>query len=185
MAGTGRGETRRTLLEAAAQVVREAGVTGLTLDAVARAAGVSKGGLLYHFPSKDALIAGLVEDRLGRYDEALEQAIAADPDQGPGRWLRAYIRLTFEPPAGDLNLTAPLLAAAGENPALLAPVWAAFARWQGRAVADGVDPVTATLIRLATDGLWFTDLFEAAPLDPDMRGRVGEALRILAQRAHG
>ena len=32
-----------------------------TMDATARAAGVSKGGLLYHFASKDALEAGLIE----------------------------------------------------------------------------------------------------------------------------
>ena len=183
MSGAGRGETRRMLLEAAALVVREAGVAGLTLEAVARAAGVSKGGLLYHFPTKNALVAGLVEDRLRRYDEAIEAAMAEDPDQGPGRWLRAYVHLTFDPSSDEINLTAPLLAAAGENPALLAPFWAAFERWQARAVTDGVDPVVATLIRLAADGLWFTDLFEAAPLSAALRTQVGEALRELARNA--
>ena len=181
MSGTGKGETRQLLLEAASQVVREAGVTRLTLEAVARTAGVSKGGLLYHFPTKNALIAGLVEDRLRRYDEAIEVAMAEDPDQGPGRWLRAYVHLTFDPTPDNINLTAPLLAAAGENPELLAPVWAAFARWQERAVADGVDPVVATLIRLAADGLWFTDLFEAAPLSASLRAQASAALRDLAR----
>ena len=44
-----RGDTRKRLLDAAAAVVRRDGAGALTLDAVAAEAGVSKGGLLYHF----------------------------------------------------------------------------------------------------------------------------------------
>lgn len=167
--------TRDGLLAAAEQVIRAAGVTGLTLEAVAREAGVSKGGLLYHFASKDALIAALVEDRLARCDEAIDRAIAADEGPEAGRWLRAYIRLTFTPPADCFGLTAAVLAASA-TPALLAPVWAAFARWQERAVNDGLDPAEATLIRLAADGLWFADLFEAGPPPQDLRAGVAAAL---------
>src|SRR3712207_9422759 len=43
-------------LEAAERVVARDGVARLSLDAVAGNADVSKGGLLYHFPNKDALI---------------------------------------------------------------------------------------------------------------------------------
>ena len=33
----------------------------MTLDVVAQAAGVSKGGLLYHFPSKESLLGALAQ----------------------------------------------------------------------------------------------------------------------------
>src|SRR5690242_2095382 len=46
------GPARDRILEAAERVVAEIGAARLTLDVVAQAAGVSKGGLLYHFPSK-------------------------------------------------------------------------------------------------------------------------------------
>ena len=36
------------------------GVAKLTLEAVAKEAGVSKGGLLYHFSNKEALIEGMI-----------------------------------------------------------------------------------------------------------------------------
>jgi AcrR family transcriptional regulator len=49
-----------------AQVVQARGAGSLTLEAVADVAGVSKGGLLYHFPTKDALIDGMVADALAR-----------------------------------------------------------------------------------------------------------------------
>ena len=49
------------------------GVPGLTLEAAARGAGVSKGGLLYHFASKEALLAAL----LARLAEFVSQDFAA------------------------------------------------------------------------------------------------------------
>ena len=45
--------TRDTILSAAANLVLRKGASRMTLEAVAREAGVSKGGLLYHFPSKE------------------------------------------------------------------------------------------------------------------------------------
>ena len=50
------GSARERILEAAERVITEVGAAHLTLDAVAQAAGVSKGGLLYHFPSKESLL---------------------------------------------------------------------------------------------------------------------------------
>ena len=51
---------RDRVLDAYETLLIEAGPGAATLDAVAAAAGVSKGGLLYHFASKDALAAGLL-----------------------------------------------------------------------------------------------------------------------------
>ena len=62
---------REKLLEAADQIAREAGPSNLSLDAVALKAGVSKGGLLYHFPSKAKLLEALVETHLLDFDKAL------------------------------------------------------------------------------------------------------------------
>lgn len=171
-----RQETRRALLAAAVQVVQQDGIHGLTLEAVARVARVSKGGLLYHFPSKETLIAELVADRLARFDAAIAEAAATEEGPTRGRWLRAYVRLTFAPPQPGSDLTAALFAAAATNPALLAPVWAAFDRWQACAVAAGLDPTAATLVRLAADGLWFADLFGAAAVTAPLRAAVRDAL---------
>ncbi|NJK75275.1 MAG: helix-turn-helix transcriptional regulator [Microcoleus sp. SU_5_6] len=64
--------TRETLLRAAAQVILDRGVEALTLDAVARQAEVSKGGLLYHFPNKNALVVGLGEQLIQEFEVALQ-----------------------------------------------------------------------------------------------------------------
>src|SRR5687768_15624169 len=47
---------RERILEAAERVVGDVGAARMTLEGVAQAAGVSKGGLLYHFPTKEALL---------------------------------------------------------------------------------------------------------------------------------
>jgi len=43
-------------------------------------------------------------------------------------------------------------------------------------VADGIAPASASLIRLAADGLWFTELLSLAPLDEDLRSSVRDEL---------
>ncbi|BAZ22193.1 transcriptional regulator [Kalymmatonema gypsitolerans NIES-4073] len=67
-----RSATREALLRAASQVVINKGVEALTLDAVAQQAGVSKGGLLYHFPNKDALMGGMVEQLIQDFEREAE-----------------------------------------------------------------------------------------------------------------
>ena len=67
---------RERILEAADTIARERGVANLTLDLVAEQAAVSKGGLLYHFTTKEALLAGMVERSLDRYRSLLHAAIA-------------------------------------------------------------------------------------------------------------
>ena len=62
------------------------------MDACAAHARVSKGGLLYHFPSKDALILGLVERTCQRWRADYTAAIQAEP-AGPGRVPRALVNM--------------------------------------------------------------------------------------------
>jgi AcrR family transcriptional regulator len=175
---------RAAVLAAASRVVRAAGVAGLTLEAAAREAGVSKGGLLYHFPHKEALIAGMIDQLCADFDAAIERALAEDPTPGPGRWLRAYVRLSCDLEAQPLDeLYAALAAAVSVNPQLLDPLRAAFARWQRRAEDDGLDPALATLVRLAADGLWFTDLMGFAPPAAALRAQVAARLLALADGA--
>lgn len=166
-------DTRDQLLKAAAGVVEAHGSRALTLDAVAREAGVSKGGLLYHFPTKKALIAGMVAEAV----EAFDRAVAGEEADG-GDWLGAYVEATL----ADLSASDPLsgvLTAVAEDPELLAPFRAALARWYGRAEHDyGLDAIP---LLLALDGLWLHARLGTLPtLD---LASVGESLRQQARRA--
>ncbi|WP_424951246.1 TetR/AcrR family transcriptional regulator [Deinococcus sp.] len=163
-------ETHDLLLRAAARVIRRAGSLNLTLEAVAREAGVSKGGLLYHFPNKDALVAALIARELGTGERILAERYETDAG-GAGRWARAYADLTFGgDPAQDVS--AGLVAAVALNPELLEPVQERYRQWQAEAEADGLEPGLGTLLRLAMDGLWLAELLHLAPPDADERARL-------------
>jgi AcrR family transcriptional regulator len=167
-------------LRAANRVVEE-GVSGMTLGAVAREAGVSKGGLLYHFPSKEALIRGMIGRLIEGFEDALGLELGRDEDAGGGRWSRAYARASFTEDRWYLQVSAGLLAAVAEDPALLDPLRRGYEDGQRWAERDAIDPAIATLVRLAADGLFFAELFGFAPPEGALRERVLEALLSLTR----
>ena len=175
-------DTRSRIIAAAEEVVLRDGVAHLTLDATAAEAGLSKGGVLYHFPTRDALVLGMVSTIIDEFDHDIEAEMATL--EGPGRFTRAYIRATMMPavsaPDHQDRLGAAVIAAAAAEPALLAPLQVAADRWQARLVDDGLDPVTATVLRLASDGLWLCDLFGLAPPPAALRASVGAELERMA-----
>jgi AcrR family transcriptional regulator len=63
--------TRRSLIEASFEIIREEGFGHLTLDRVAAGAKVSKGALTYHFSSKRTLIKALIVSYADHMDEEL------------------------------------------------------------------------------------------------------------------
>src|ERR1700742_37505 len=82
---------RQQLLEVAARLASAQGMTAVTLDAVSAASGVSKGGLLHHFPSKNALLEALFDNLVTRLDGAIEDVMRDDPIPH-GRFTRAYLQ---------------------------------------------------------------------------------------------
>lgn len=166
---------REVILGAAAMIVQREGMAQLTLEAVAKVAGVSKGGLLYHFASKEALIAGMVDKFNEEYEQLVEQKAQADPDP-EGAWTRAYVETAFEDMYGGTDRSSAMFAAAFANPQLLEGMREQFKVWQNNIAHDGIDPVRATIARLAADGLWFSEVFGMAALDEEMRQKVYQQL---------
>lgn len=158
------------------------GVARLTLDAVAQRACISKGGLLYNFPAKEDLIRGMIERLSERFNTEVVQRAQADLKPA-GRYTRAYVDVSFPAPAALSALHDPvcagLLAAVATNTSLLDPLRESAAAMQARLADDGIDPVLATIVRLAVDGLWMSDLFGVNTLDRNLRIRVIERLREL------
>src|SRR5262249_36166714 len=81
---------RRQLLQVAARLASEQGIAALTLDAVSGASGVSKGGLLHHFPNKNALLDALFDRLLEGLDADIEEIMRSDPVPH-GRFTRGYL----------------------------------------------------------------------------------------------
>ncbi|MGE5703981.1 MAG: TetR/AcrR family transcriptional regulator [Clostridia bacterium] len=169
--------TKQVILESAYHLVQTEGIARLTLDAVAAHASVSKGGLLYHFPSKEALIKGMIDHLFDKFHLEMQEGMPAEGDTD-GQWTRSYVRTTFRSEEQELKISAALLAALVNNPDLLHPVRDYYAKWQQLMEQDGIDPAVATICRLAADGLWFGEMFGLSPLEKNdsLRSRVQEML---------
>jgi AcrR family transcriptional regulator len=170
----GRESARDRILSAAMAVARECGASRLSLDAIARRAGVSKGGLLYHFPKKDALMRALVERHLAEIEAATIAAtnVPGRPNAVADAFIRAYrAKLACEPapPSG-------VLAALAENPHLLEPIRDHQVRIVERMRSSALDLDMSLVAFLAVEGMKALELFETDPLTSEERERVFEAL---------
>lgn len=171
------------LLEAGTRVMQRDGAGNLTLDAVAREAGVSKGGLLYHFPNKQALLRGMVAGGMRHHENEVAQAIG--PEDGRGSFARGFLRHALLSPEG-LNCKPPaevvwsMLGAAATDPTLIEPARTMQAHWQKRLEEDLDDPTIAALFRLVSHGLWSAELFGFDVPDRGQRERILELLCSVA-----
>lgn len=174
--------TRRNLLEAANRVVARAGAARLTLDAVAQEAGMSKGTVLYHFHSKNELIGAMIDLLAGNFEQEFQKQIQANPeDKTPGHHLRAMLRAQVPPPGENADdPSSGLLAAVGNDGSLLDGLRIRYQVWQQQIAGDGLDPVQATVLRLASDGLWVCELFGFAPPTGEFREQVLRKMLELA-----
>jgi AcrR family transcriptional regulator len=172
--------TRRAVLDAAAAAVGEHGA-GVSLDVVARQAGVSKAGLLHHFPSRDQLLLAVAGDLVDGFRAAVEAAV--DPrDHAEGRLVRGYVNATFAAlaergPASDFVVVTAALAAVPGVTELLAE----DKRWWDTTLADdGLHPDRVLVITRATDGASVAHLYEGE-LDPARLERTRELLLALTR----
>ncbi|SFE24074.1 DNA-binding transcriptional regulator, AcrR family [Lentibacillus persicus] len=169
-------DKKMELFEAAQRIINSRGVSHLTLENIAKEAGMSKGGLLYHYPNKNALIEGGIKGVLENYAKEMENLNSQDTQNG--HFLRSYAEVSLNNPQ---QLTSGLLAAISTNPELLQPIQDHYQNWQGKIEEDGLDPVLATIVRLTIDGLWFCDLFGLAPPEGELRKDLLERLFQLTQ----
>ena len=148
-------EARERILNAAEERLLASGPAGLVLDAIAADAGVSKGGLLYHFGSKETLVAGLCERMLDRFDRQLAGLREADAG-GSGAAARAYLASTVtdegKPADTSAQLMAGILATLGHDSPQLEAVRSRFTEWHRALVDDGLDETTATIRVIPEEG---------------------------------
>jgi len=123
------GETRRRILEAGLNLLAEEGYRGFTAVAVAERTGLARAAMLYHFPTRAALLAAVVHHvvrlRIDRFTAALDALPAQEGTRGEA------------PPVGVVRLNWEMLHT---------PEFAAFGEL---VVAARTDPELAAIIRPA------------------------------------
>jgi AcrR family transcriptional regulator len=173
--------TRERLLVAARKLVAREGPSALTLERAAEVAGISKGAVLYHFKSKDALIDALLRSILDQFDTVTDSVQLKDAVKA-GAYSRAYAMVSFDPRNNTPEVSAGLLAAVTNDIALLGPAADRHATYQRQLEDDGIDPAIATLVRLAAGGLYLSRAFGLAPPSDE---RTAEVLALLLDMISG
>ncbi|MBN3725913.1 TetR/AcrR family transcriptional regulator [Burkholderia sp. Ac-20379] len=171
---------RSQLLSAAADIATELGVHAVTLDAVAERAGVSKGGLQYHFRSKQALFDALFAQTLERFEQQMHTRIDSDPHPR-GANARAYLHAAMAEaaPAASTNLLRVLVSSMMTDPDARER-WAAPMREIARPDPLPLDEAARLMIcRLAADGMWISELLGYQNLSPDLRKEIVRQLEAM------
>ena len=176
-----RRSSRQKILDAAEKVAIETGAARLTLDAVAAKARVSKGGLLYNFPTKDALLRALVERLCARFDTLLRSGLS--PPFGPAEMLLSYVTATLDRSPSQDRVAGGLLAAVAHDSELLGPMRVHNQHWLSEMLALGPRFATACVPWLAAEGLWLLELMRLSPFDVSQRRAVRAEVLRLAREA--
>lgn len=171
------------MLDAAEVVLTEQGAWRLTLDSVAEQAHVSKGGLLYHFPTKDALLQALVA-RLMRNAVDRRQARRADDDSAEAA-LKADVNSMLMDDERNPQLCAGLISALANCPALKDPIRSFHEERFGALESLDVETNEAAILLLAADGLMLMETLSVSPFTDQQRSALVNAMLAMAERLSG
>lgn len=170
---------RAAILDAAAEVIETDGVTAITFDSIAAATGITRGGILYHFQSRDELIAAIHRHLAQRWERQLEAACDRPVEQTTAaERLIAYIRT-----AADSATRSQLQMILDSQHTEHQKTWDdVLERWTGRrrSGATAADR-PATIALLAADGLWINEVLGTQPLSRDERLRTADHIIALLE----
>ena len=161
--------TRDRILDAALDVVREGG--SVSLESAARRTELTKPGLMYHFPTKEALMLALVDHVVDRWMQELSARVPESSDAA-ARY-RAYLDWSLSGEFDHCDLVMLV------DPRLREPL---MARWAERlgpwlelpAGLDARQRARFTAVRLLADGAWFADATDVLAPTAEERTHVRE-----------
>ncbi len=171
---------RATILAAAARIVENSGAAHLTMDAVAAAAAVSKGGVLYHFPSKQALLEGMLESLIEQITTCTRNYRDANANE-KNVALISRINEQHDQTPEQKAMSRAILAAAAENPEMLTPARKELRTAFKEAAAGSTTPEIGWALLLAVEGLRFLEMLKLLPLSRTERQGLHRQLLELAK----
>jgi AcrR family transcriptional regulator len=176
---------RDRILEAAERVVAEVGAARLTLEVVAQAASVSKGGLLYHFPSKELLLGALAQRYVDNMERCVEAAKTKLAEDVSSRDLKARVVGMLGRDPRSKALGAALLATAANDLTLLEVIRDCIAKCtKDLEENSSLHFARAAVVGLAVDGLMMRESLRISAFTDEQREQIVEELIRIADEAH-
>ncbi|WP_326728033.1 TetR/AcrR family transcriptional regulator [Streptomyces phaeochromogenes] len=177
-----RPSSRTQILEAAIRVTEKEGITSLTLESVAVEAGLTKGGLLYHFRTREELLLAIQRHLTEGWEKQLEARLGkafAEATAAERAIAYTLMDVDSEPRKADLAF----MVESASDPEL-AQVWNALVdRWVP--VPSEPDPAQLELFlaRMAADGLWLFEATTGTELTPAVKDALRQRIAALTESA--
>lgn len=171
-----RPSNRSRILAAAVDVVEQRGVAAVTFDSVAEAAGLTRGGVTYHFPSREELVTAIHLHLAHAWESALEDALGRDREQADRTArLVAYIQVSAR---SATRAELQMALEAGSSPELAAVWLGVVQRWLPDLDDDTV-PQGHRIAVLAADGLWVHDAITGRAMEAEARLALARRIEAL------
>lgn len=165
-----------SLMDGVESVARREGVSGLSIDAVAKEVGISKSSVVYDCGSKAGLLTAFTRHQLCQYRARFDEAMQAHAGQ-PNAWLRTMIEMGREAPSDDdVAMTMLISASMGENAECRELMRESLAEDARRVVADAQDQRKMLQLLLAAHGLFFLECFGLHRFDEITRQELLDGL---------
>ncbi|WP_018610205.1 TetR/AcrR family transcriptional regulator [Uliginosibacterium gangwonense] len=157
--------SRKAILQAALAIIARDGPRQLTFDAIARESGISKGGVMHQFPTKMAVLKGLLDYQIEYFEDFSRQYRASlEPTQAQAS-LATQIATMRETVINPHSVAYAIMAALAEDPTLMSIVRSSSAEKIQAIKAETTDPDLALLRWSAAMGLALSTMFGMSPLD--------------------
>lgn len=175
---------RTMILDAVVALIERDGVTSVTFDAVAEETGITRGGLIYHFPSRENLILATHKHLAGDWEARMERMIGKSANEATSAERQSAYVQTGMQAARRAELL--LMLESADDPEL-AEVWRdVLDRWAPPAPENGDRSALMRFIaRLAADGLWSYEALFPKPLPSELKELIGsELMAMTAGKPH-
>ena len=157
-------------------VATDRGINHLTIDNVAAAAGLSKGGVFYHFRNKEELLIAMVGQIISEFKQECHRLV----DQGMTP-IQATIESSFDESQENKNRISALVAAVAFDKKISAQFQSNYEEWLNELAVGGISRATARLVTTAIDGYYIGMALGVGAMDNLEREQLKQSLLSLAR----
>jgi AcrR family transcriptional regulator len=169
--------TRKAALQAALTIIARDGPGRLTLDAIARESGMSKGGLTHQFPTKEAVLKALLQHQIEYFGDFTARYLAEAGAASAQPRLAAQLATLREAITQPHSVALAILGALTQDPGLLSQTREASGKAVDAIKTEAADPQLALVRWAAAQGLTLMSLFGLNPLTDQEREQLFDRLR--------
>ncbi|MEO0347631.1 MAG: TetR/AcrR family transcriptional regulator [Pseudomonadota bacterium] len=170
---------RNRVLDAARQIVMERGAGALTYEELVEVSGITRGGITYHFATKQDLLRALIEHDLQHWDAAEAEHRPQDEPEALADLL-GFLRVHTAPDTDRRRFVSGMVGAAMHDPSVLEPARAYEAERLAK-IDDSDAALRQQLLRLAAMGMFWADFFGCPELPEPLKDRLRDLLEALAR----